>query len=396
MKLTQKAVTALDVPDGKAEAIFFDDDLPGLGLRLRRGGARTWVYQYKIGRQHRRITLGTATALPLAQARDTARDLHAQVRLGRDPAGEKAEGRVRAAETMEAALRTYLTHARARLRTRSYVEVERHLLKHAKPLHGLQLVKIDRRAVASVISAIAAASGAVASNRTRASLAAFFGWAIREGLTDSNPVAGTGRQPEKSRERVLTDEELRAIWAATNRDDGYSAVVRLLMLTGQRASEIAGLRWSEVEKDRIVLPPERTKNGRLHSVPMSEPVRAILESRPRQDGFVFGRREGRPLTGWSVGKRALDERIRALDVSVPPWTLHDLRRTMATRMADLGVAPHVIEACLNHVSGHQGGVAGIYNRASYEGQKRQALALWAKYLVTLAEGREVVVVPLRA
>ena len=159
--------------------------------------------QYAIAGRTRRMVLGSLAMLDPSKARETAKDLLAKVRLGGDPAGEKIEGRARAAETMGAVLESYLTHQRQHLRPRSYVEVERHLRKHCRQLHGLQLAKIDRRAVAARIAAIAAKSGAVAANRTRASLQAFFAWCLREGLAESNPVVGTGRQPERSRERTL-------------------------------------------------------------------------------------------------------------------------------------------------------------------------------------------------
>jgi integrase len=389
MKFAQKTLATIELPAGKREVILFDDDLPGFGLRIRAGGARTWVYQFKIGNQHRRLTLGSATALPLVQARRTASELHAMVRLGRDPAGEKAEGRARAAETIGAVLKAYLPYQRAHLKPRSYVEVERHLLKHCRPLHGLQLTGVDRRAVAAQIATLTTKTGPVTANRVRASLSAFFAWAIREGLAETNPVIGTSRSPEKSRDRVLSPAELKAIWDATTDDSDYSAVVRLLMLTGQRASEIAGLRWSEIVDETIVLPGERTKNGRQHRVPITKPVRAILAARPRRPDrdLLFGRRQDRPLTGWTVCKAALDQR---LGEAVTHWTHHDLRRSMATYMAEkLNVAPHVIEAVLNHVSGHKHGVHGVYNIAEYESQKRRALAKWADHLLAIIEGRRI-------
>ena len=169
MNLTAKNVATIALPDGKSEAIFYDDALPGFGVRVRAGGARTWIYQYKIGNQHRRITLGSLAALTPARARETAAELHAAVKLGKDPAGEKFEGRVRAAETMGAILPTYLGRQRGHLRPRSYVECERHLLKNCKPLLGLLLSKIDRRTVAARISDIAAVSGAVSANRAASS-----------------------------------------------------------------------------------------------------------------------------------------------------------------------------------------------------------------------------------
>ena len=132
MKLTQKTIAALALPEGKTETIFCDEDLPGLVCVSARGGSRTWIFQYKIGSQHRRITLGIAAALTPARARETAADLHAAVRLGRDPSGEKSEGRARAAETMVAVVQSYLTYQSGHLRRRSYTEVERHLLRYCK------------------------------------------------------------------------------------------------------------------------------------------------------------------------------------------------------------------------------------------------------------------------
>ncbi len=397
MRLTDKTIAELAPPKGKSEAIFFDDTLPGFGIRLRAGGSARWVYQYKIGTQHRRITLGSAAVLSATRARASATELHAKVRLGTDPAGEKIESRARAAETMEAALRSYLAQKRDEVRPGSYTGIERHLVKHCRRLHGLQLAKIDRRAIAATLGAVANKSGPIEANRVRASLSAFFVWCMREGLVEQNPVMGTGRRPEKSRERVLSPEELKAIWNTTAGTDDYSAIIRLLMLTGCRANEIAALRWSEIHNDRIVLPAERTKNARMHIVPLSDAAKAILEARPRHAArdFVFGRREGRPFTGWTVCQDLLDARIKAAGASVAPWTRHDLRRSVATSMAELGVQPHVIEAALNHVSGHKAGVAGIYNRAAYEPEKRQALTLWAERLLALVEGRKSKIVPLR-
>jgi integrase len=396
MRLTDKTIAGLVLSAGKNEAIFYDDDLPGFGLRLRVGGSARWVYSYKIGTQHRRITIGTPTTLTAGRARSTAAELHAKIRLGADPAGEKLEGRARAAETMEVALRSYLAQKRSVVRSGSYTGIERHLLKHCRRLHGLQLAKIDRHAVAVTLGAVASKSGPIEANRVRASLSAFFAWCLREGLVDVNPVVGTGRRPEKSRDRVLSDSELKAVWAATAGDDDYSAIIRLLALTGARANEIAALSWSEVFGDRIVLPAVRTKNKREHIIPLSEPAHAILEARPRRPGrdFIFGRRQDRPFTGWSVCRDLLHARIKANGATVPDWSPHDLRRTCATRMAELGVQPHIIEAVLNHVSGHKAGVAGIYNRATYEPEKRQALMLWGEHLLAVVEGRKSKVVPL--
>src|SRR5262249_811489 len=158
---------------------------------------------------------------------------------------------------MEAIVEAYLTHQRSRLKPRTLSEFERYLRKHWKPLLRLRLDKIDRRTIAAQLMGLVDKNGPVAANRARAVLAAFFAWAIPQGPCASDPVAGTDVQPEKSRERVLTDAELTAIWDATADASDYSAVVRSLMLTGMRAAEVAGLSWSEIVGNEVVLPPGR-------------------------------------------------------------------------------------------------------------------------------------------
>ena len=182
----------------------------------------------------------------------------------------------------------------------------RYLEDTAKPLHGQPVTSIDRRTIADLLSRVARESGPVSANRLRASMSAMFGWAIREGLVDLNPVIGTGKREERSRDRVLTDAELSAVWAATQ-DDRYGAIIRLLILTGSRAREISDLRWSEIDFDhgKIALPAERTKNGRPHEIPMSIAVQEILSAQPKTGDRVFG-----TFSGWSRLKTALDARIQ--------------------------------------------------------------------------------------
>jgi integrase len=170
-------------------------------------------------------------------------------------------------------------------------------------------------------------------------------------------------------------------------DDHYGTIIKLLLLTGCRANEIGRLRWDELHDEQIILPGARTKNKRAHVVPLSEPAKATLAGLHRRPDrvCVFGRRQDTGFSGWGAAKRELDSRAKA-----EHWTVHDLRRTVATRMADLGVQPHIIEAVLNHVSGHKAGVAGIYNRAAYDKEKREALNLWAEHVSALVEGGQAV------
>ena len=392
MKLTDSAISKLQLPPGKDETITFDSDLSGLGLRLRASGSKTWVFQYKLGSQHRRITLGKFPALHPTQARKTAAKLHAEVKLGNDPAAIKAAKQVRAAETIGAILKTYLTRRRGQVRDSSLAEIERHLQRNLAPLHGAPLDKLDRRTIAAQLARLTHEAGPIQANRTRASLSKFLNWCLAEGLTESNAALHTNKNPEKSRDRVLSDQELREIWFALDDDSDYSAILKMLILTAQRASEIADLRWSEINLDRdiIVLPSIRTKNHRVHIVPITSSVRAILESRPRREGrdFVFGVGE-RGFSGWSKSKVRLDSVL-----NIGPFVIHDIRRSVATHMSEIGIPPFHVEAVLNHVSGTSS-VAKIYNRNTFEGEKAQALTRWAEHLAALIEGRKSNVTPLK-
>ena len=397
MKLTAGRICGLRLPPGKADHIEWDNDVPGFGVRLRASGARSFVFQYKVGDRHRRMNLGAVSAVALTEARKTAANLYHRVKLGEDPAGDKAEAKIKAAETFAAVTSRFLEYKRTRLRPKTLSDLERHLLVHAKPLHGVALTKIERRDIATVIGAVADNAGGVTGNRVRTSLSTLFSWAMMHGLVDGNPTIGTARNREISRERVLAPAELRIIWNNLL-EDHFGAIMRLLMLTGQRADEIAAVRWSEIDGRVIVLPSERTKNHRVHRVPLSAPARAILEAQPhrtneagRPRDLIFGHGEA-GFSGWSQATGKLERQItQATGKPLPHWTPHDLRRTTATMMAELGVQPHVIEAVLNHASGHKGGVAGIYNRANYEREKAIALECWASHLLAIVSAPDDVI-----
>jgi integrase len=390
MKLTISEIAKLKLNPGVKDKIWFDDAVPGFGYRMRESGKRTFVFQYQIGRKKRRLVIGSAAALKPDKAREIAADHHADVRQGIDPLAEKAIRQAEAALSFEAVAERYLARQQERLRPRSYTEAERHIQKYSAPLNRLPISSIDQGMIASRIGAIADVAGNVTANRVRASLSALFSWAMKEGLAKNNPVANTNKHAEQSRDRVLTDAELAIIWNAC-RDDQYGSIVKLLMLTGQRLTEISDLRWSEVndQKRLIDLPGARCKNGRPHQVPLSTTAAGIIASQPKIEGrdLMFGYGD-RPFAGWTHAKAKLDERIAELNGKpLPHWTPHDLRRTCATRMGDLGIAPHVIEAVLNHVSGHRSGIAGIYNKSLYTAEKAQALTLWADHVAAVIDGR---------
>lgn len=393
MKLAQKTAASVALPPDKTDHFAWDDDVPGFAIRLRRGRKgqvrRNWIFQYSVGALTRRITLGNAAAVSAAQARKSAEELYAKVRLGGDPSAEKRETRERAAETFGAVLETYLTQKRGALRPRSYVEVKRHLIKDARVLHPLPL-RTDPFVITTRLLPIFAKRGDASHTQLRSTLSAFFAWLMRQGLLDRNPVLGIERRVTTSRDRVLTKDELRAVLAATTGDDTFSHIIRLLLYTGARANEIGGLRWSEIQGDRIVIPGERTKNRRPLVLPITPEIRRILDARRRRPGrdLLFGRVADRPFSGWHQSKQRLDDRIRVNGATVDAWRVHDLRRSAATFMAELGTPPHIIESILNHRGGTRGGIAAIYNRAEYETPIRNALTTWDAFLTALAEGRD--------
>jgi integrase len=390
MHLTEKILAELKLRPGETERLIGDAAMTGLRLRLRqssKGVTRTWVYKYSIGGVVRSITFDAA-GHSLAAARKRAGELQAAVRLGGDPAQKRDAGRLQAEQTMGAALRTYLPMKRETTRARTFGELDRHLTRYLQPLHRLPLATIVTPTISARLAAIAHANGITTSDNVRRSLHAFFVWAMRQGLVSSNPVAGVERRRLKSRDRVLTADEIRIVWEATGGDDDYSAIVRTLLLTGARLTEIGQLTWSEVYSDRIILPPQRVKNGRMFTLPITPQVDAILVHR-RGSGreFVFGRNEDGGFVGWGGSKASIDARIKAAGHELPGWTHHDLRRTMATGLSELGIGPHIVEAALNHVSGFRRGVAGVYNHATYESQIRHALLTWETHVMSIVKGR---------
>jgi integrase len=354
----------------KLQGWLWDIAVIGFGARRQTNLVHYYVRYRHNGQQVVR-SIGRHGALTPDTARAKAKQLLGTVAGGVDPFAQALSG-----EGFPVAIERYLERRRASLKPSSFAEAGRYLRGHASPLHRLRLDQIDRRKIAALLGDVETSCGPVSRNRLRSNLSAFFSWCIQEGLLDQNPVVGTGKASEGgSRERVLTQDELRKLWRGLG-DDAFSNVIRLLLLTGQRRNEIGKLTWGEVDLARkmIALPAERAKNGRQHELPLSAQAVAILERQPRRNttDFVFGKRG---FTNWDGAKQELDQRI-----GIAPWRLHDLRRSAATYMAELKVQPHIIEAVLNHVSGHKAGVAGVYNRAKYSDEMREALQRWADYL----------------
>jgi integrase len=309
--------------------------------------------------------------------------------------------------TVAALVEEFITkHVKRHNKARTAEETERLLNLHVLPRwKRLKVDTISRRDVIDLLEDIVAAGTPSAANHTLAAIRKMFNWALERDLLAASPCAGV-KAPAKQneRERVLSDDELRAIWLAADKLNGaFGALVKLLMLTGTRRNEAAAMRWVETDLEITapfgqpstwIVPGARTKNGRTHVLPLSQFSTTLLDSLSRIEGcdFVLTTSGKAPVSGFSKMKRELDA---LLPPDMSRWTLHDLRRTCATRMAELGVQPHIVEAVLNHISGHKAGVAGIYNRATYEPEKRAALETWARHVEGVVSGKSAKVVPMR-
>jgi integrase len=409
MKLDDRNVAALALVAGKSEGFWWDDDLPRFGLRWREGGKRTWIVQYRVGKLTKRLTLGPVDkSMDAGAARKAAVKALSQVNLGADPQAAKVERLAKAAETFGSFTAAYLAHQAERLKPRSLEQITAHLEKHWGPFQAVSIHAIDRKAVSGRLGKIISERGNAAANRARTSLSGFFSWAIGEGHVDANPVTGTNLAEEAaSRDRVLGDEELVDIWHAC-RDDDFGRTVKLLLLTATRRDEAGGMLKSEIDLPgrKWSIGEARTKNRRPLDMPLSDLALGVIGEaltrggRDKRDAVFGDGGAGLGFSGWSKAKGPLDDRINAARADagrepIKPWILHDLRRTAATRMAELGTLPHVVEAVLNHVSGHKAGVAGVYNRASYWNEKRIALDLWADHIAVLVAGKASNIVKLR-
>jgi integrase len=354
------------------EGWLWDDRVQGLGARKQTKG----VYFYLRYRFQGRQTVKSIGRLGSPWTPELARKKALEL-LGTLVGGDDPFAQPLASEGFGVEVDRYLDQKRLTLKPRWYVETVRYLRKSAAPLHRMKLADIDRRSIALVLAEIERNSGPASRNRARATLSSFFRWCVTEGLIDVNPVSGTANADEgKSRERVLTQDELRKLWRSLG-DDRFSNIVRLLLLTGARRNEIGHLQWSEIDLSRklIMLPAERTKNGRAFELPLSAQALAIIARTPRRNSsdFLFSDVQG--FKDWGGAKAKLDQRA-----GIAAWTLHDIRRTCATNLGELGVLPHITEAVLNHYSGHRSRVAGVYQRAKYSDEMRTALQRWADHV----------------
>ena len=412
-----KALTALAVDKvkaGPARLEIPDGLLAGLYLVVQPTGAKSWAVRYRHGGRPRKLTLGAYPGIDLGPARELARKALVAVAEGHDPGAEKKAAR-RAPASRERDLFAKVAeqfierYAKANTRPATWGEMKRILDKEVVPAwRGKTIGEISKRDVIELLDGIVDSKRPILANRTFAAVRGVFNWAKQRGIVESSPCSDVkAPAPEQSRDRVLSDDELRLVWQAAEADGWpFGRLVQMLILTGQRRDEVSESTWSEfnLATRTWVIPRERVKNNQEHEVGLSDQALAVLDRFPRIAGkrkFVFTTSGESSIVGFSRAKRRLDGMVltamrkAAADrgenpeqVEPPPrWTLHDLRRTVASGMARLGVALPVIEKILNHTSGSFAGIVGVYQRHSFSDEKRKALETWGRFVETVATSK---------
>ncbi len=373
MKITKANVGKLVCPPGQDEVAFADDEVSGLVLRTRSSGARAWYLRFRDahGRSHR-LKIGDAKALSPDDARELARKAVRDVAGGANPVAERKAARQ--AVLCEELFGLYLAHAETVQRPSTFVNARRHLTRNCASIAKEPVATLSRATVRELRDRLLGMVGPVQANRTLTTLSGCWSWALRNGIIPegSNPASYIDKYPEQARERVLTMDELRAIWKGTRGGSRYDRLVRTIILTVVRRAEAGGMAWSELNGNLWTVPAARMKGGVAHEVVL--PALA-LEQLPARDNYrcVFGTET--PFGRWSGAKTRLNKAVGFDD-----WGLHDVRRTFSTEMNARKLAdPHIVEAVLAHI-GAKGGVAGVYNMASYRQEKAAALEAWVQLL----------------
>lgn len=402
-KVTKRTVDA--IKPGAKDQFVWDDELHGFGLKVTPAGNKVYLFQYRLsgrGSASRRMTLGRHGSpwTPLS-ARAHAKSLSALVDQGKDPAAEKEERRrvvVELAFDIYAA-RFLADYGKKNWRSATYSSAESNMRRFVTPvLKKKPLTLIRRSDVSAIFDALPDGKPALPRN-IFALVRKLFAWAVDRGDIERSPFEGFKGPPNvASRDRVLSDDELRLVWLGAG-ELGYpfGTLVQALMVTGQRREEGAAMDWRELDKasSEWIIPAARAKNGKAHLVPLNAVARALFGARagdndwPRK-GLIFTTTGDTPISGYSRAKARLDKQIAELNdgEAIAPWRLHDLRRTLATGLQRLGVRFEVTEAVLNHVSGSKAGVAGVYQRHDWKQEKRDALAAWAAHIERVVAGAD--------
>jgi integrase len=403
IKALKPGVTRREIPDGKVAGLYYV---------VQPSGATSWALRFRHLGKPCKLTIGSG-AIPLPDARDLAREALVKIARGENPAADKAAAKQSAkivpkaaSDLIEKVVASFLDrYAKKNCKETTWGEYKRILENNVvSAWRGRRLGELTRADVHELLDGIIDRGAAVQANRTFAALRTMSNWALERGVIERNPCAGLkAPTQEKSRERVLTDDEIRRAWIAFEKVGWpFGHLGRLLLLTGARRDEIAEAKWSEFNAERklLILPPGRMKAGQAHEIPLSDAALGIIAGLPKIAGkdkepeFLFTTSGERPVSGFSKGKAHVDRVIADLiraelgDEAPEPahWVFHDLRRTVATNLQRLGTRLEVTEAVLGHVSGSRAGVVGIYQRHNFADEKRSALDAWARKLDAIVSG----------
>jgi integrase len=418
IKFTERAVERLKLPkSGRID--YWDQTLPAFGIQLRATGRRRWIIAVRRPGKSTtsRIVIGYAKTMPLAEARDRARQLMQDPGELEAPAEETDPGRLTVDSTINAVIAGFILRDQ-KPRNRSWRCSEQILRHDLWRWYTRPLGSITDRDVLDLLDQVLDRGKPRAANLLLAHIKRMFNWCTERRLISASPAAGIKPpSPKSERDRVLADPELHEIWHGCDRLGWpFGPLVQLLMLTAQREGEVASMRWSDLDLEAATwsLTSSQTKAGRAHLIPLSAEAVRILKALPRFEhcDLVFpANRTGnaRPVSGFSKVKRRLDLLCGATIIKQidgenklvdtwENWVFHDLRRTAATAMAQLQVPPHVTEKILNHRAANVAGPMGkVYQRYDYLDERREALELWAQTLARITKtGRRCEVVPLRA
>lgn len=359
---------------------IFDASQPGFGVRVATSGALSWVLLTRQKGTRKRVTIGRYPALSLSKARELARAAQSEIQEG-------TFGQKKAPMTFSAAIEDW--YAREQRARKSFSQVEQAMALHVLPYLGRhEFDQVTKADLMRVVDRVADQGKLTQANRVRAFVTRFFNWAVERDLVAASPATSLPKPAvEISRDRVLSMTELYAVWhTAEQMGFPFGRIVQILILTAQRRDEVAGMRWSELdlERDRWVISKDRAKNGKAHIVHLSSQAIAILASLPKREDcdFVFSTTGQTAVSGFSRAKAAIDVRS-----GVTGWRLHDLRRSVATYMADdLKIAPVVVDRILNHVTGSLRGVAAVYQRSEFLADRKVALETWGLLVEKLFAG----------
>lgn len=397
VKLTETYVKNRKAESDNREEIP-DSLLPGLYLIVQPSGAKSWAVRYRCNGVSGKCTLGKYPVLKLSDAREQARDALVMAGGGKDPSEHKKAERKKAKEAPSDAVEDVVEdfikrYVEKQTRPRSAEETKRALRKRVVPAwRGRSIGDITRRDIIDLLEDIAATSPANA-NRTKATISSLYNWCLDREILDTSPATRLkAPAPIVERERVLSDDEIKTLWPAFKKQgEPFSAYFKILLLTGQRRTEVATMKWEhlDLEHGLWTIPAGLTKADRDHEVPLSPLAMEIISDVAKLGKHVFTTRADRPISGFSKTKKAVDVAAKGMK---QPWRLHDLRRTCGTGMARLKVQRIVISQVLNHA---EGGVTRIYDRYSYLDEKRHALDAWSRHVETLVRSQPNNVVEIR-